>query len=476
MIPDFKTYLKESIWSDMQDRGTGDMWKKEDDVNLMDHYQFAEYLLGRYKIKSKLHSSNIFYSKSSNELQVPILSKGTGWNSLLTMEYGRKNGVSFGGSVIKEFPEFYQQMNDNFVLNKDNCKGYTSWYIYPKDGSKINNAFLVTVLDFIINTGEKYLIISKNLKESIWSDMQDRGTGDIVKREDDVNLMSVETFVKYLIKRYDFKDNYQIEYDKKLYMFSMPVLCANGVFGHDNMGVDYVKDSSEIKQMWILDSALPESVRSALKKRFNLSVGSSYIFLSPLDGGKPTNQFVVDVLDYMADLNMNDINIIRSVKESIWSDMQERGTGDAFKSEDDINLFDIDALYDYIMLHYEGKDENDIAYQMTRSIRYSIVICVLDGHRNLHDFVNLYYTLKPDSNEEKQVAILPDVEKKYPDVYQALKQKYDIYYTVEYNNGRQTLLGIAPKDGGEQSNRFFLEVIDFIIGLNNEYTEVKKVK
>ena len=315
------------------------------------------------------------------------------------------------------------------------------------------------------------------LRESIWSDMQDRGTGDSIKREDDVNLMGVETFVKYLIKRYDFKDNYQIEYDNKLNMFSIPGLYTDGVFDSDQMGVDYEKkDSSEIKNMWILDSALPESVRSALKKRFNLSDGKLYTFLSPLKGGKLTNQFVVDVLDYMADLNMDEINIIRAVKESIWSDMQERGTGDIVKSEDDINLFDIDALYDYIMLHYEGKDENDIAYQMASRVRYSIVICVLDGHRKLFDFVNLYYTLKPDSNDEKQVAIIPEVEQRYPDVYQALKQKYDIYYTVEYNNRRQTLLGIAPKDGGEQSNKFFLEVLDFIIGLNNEYTEVKKVK
>ena len=31
MIPDFKTYLRESIWSDMQDRGNGEITKKEDD-------------------------------------------------------------------------------------------------------------------------------------------------------------------------------------------------------------------------------------------------------------------------------------------------------------------------------------------------------------------------------------------------------------------------------------------------------------
>ena len=29
MIPDFKTFIKESFWSDMQDRSSGDTIKKE---------------------------------------------------------------------------------------------------------------------------------------------------------------------------------------------------------------------------------------------------------------------------------------------------------------------------------------------------------------------------------------------------------------------------------------------------------------
>ena len=33
MIPDFKTFIKESIWSDMQDRSSGETIRKEDDNN-----------------------------------------------------------------------------------------------------------------------------------------------------------------------------------------------------------------------------------------------------------------------------------------------------------------------------------------------------------------------------------------------------------------------------------------------------------
>ena len=32
MIPDFKTYIKESIWSDIQDRSAGETMRKEDEI------------------------------------------------------------------------------------------------------------------------------------------------------------------------------------------------------------------------------------------------------------------------------------------------------------------------------------------------------------------------------------------------------------------------------------------------------------
>ena len=43
MIPDFKTFIKESIWSDMQDRSTGDTVREEDKfVNQMDYDEFKQ--------------------------------------------------------------------------------------------------------------------------------------------------------------------------------------------------------------------------------------------------------------------------------------------------------------------------------------------------------------------------------------------------------------------------------------------------
>ena len=42
--------LSESIWSDIQDRSTGETTRKEDDVNLMDKEEFCGYLQQNYKM------------------------------------------------------------------------------------------------------------------------------------------------------------------------------------------------------------------------------------------------------------------------------------------------------------------------------------------------------------------------------------------------------------------------------------------
>ena len=51
MIPDFKTYIGESVWTDMQKRSSGDDIRKEDDVNHMDFDTFADYIKDNYSEK-----------------------------------------------------------------------------------------------------------------------------------------------------------------------------------------------------------------------------------------------------------------------------------------------------------------------------------------------------------------------------------------------------------------------------------------
>ena len=44
---------------------------------------------------------------------------------------------------------------------------------------------------------------------------------------------------------------------------------------------------------------------------------------------------------------------LSEITESIWSDMQDRSSGETVRKEDDVNLLDRDGLYDYIYALYK---------------------------------------------------------------------------------------------------------------------------
>jgi hypothetical protein len=53
----------------------------------------------------------------------------------------------------------------------------------------------------------------------------------------------------------------------------------------------------------------------------------------------------------------------------------------------------------------------------------------------------------------------------YYNLYKALKETYKLYDTVNYNRTNVSF-GIAPQNGSKPTNRFLLEVLDFIIEQN----------
>ena len=90
MIPDFKTFIKESIWSDMQDRGTGEIKKKEDESNLS---QLKPIDLGGSILWADrdldVHGNDLF---TVDEVQKII--KGSEWRLPTVEEAKELNGVN----------------------------------------------------------------------------------------------------------------------------------------------------------------------------------------------------------------------------------------------------------------------------------------------------------------------------------------------------------------------------------------------
>ena len=146
------------------------------------------------------------------------------------------------------------------------------------------------------------------------------------------------------------------------------------------------------------------------------------------------------------------------IKESIWSDLQDRSSGEIKRKEDDPNNLDIEGLGQYIIDHYKIAD-GDIFYRDSRDgtcIGLSIFYMKLEDDDLLLEY---FYN---DNYEEMVVTTYKGIEKYFPDMFYKMKKEYTVYST-ETPDGMMGLYGISPKDGREVDNKFFLEILDFII-------------
>ena len=154
MIPDFKTYIKESIWSDMQDRSAGDKIRKEDDVNLLDIDGLCDYLNKHYKRTTPF----AFITNIGGMLSVPII-RGTVHNCVWYSPESEIKEVSIEDGMISQVDGLLNLLYDNFSI-KEITRLY---WLSPKDGSEITNKFFIDVIDFLLEN----IPNSPNYKKSI---------------------------------------------------------------------------------------------------------------------------------------------------------------------------------------------------------------------------------------------------------------------------------------------------------------------
>ena len=188
--------ITESIWSDMQDRGSGDMIKKEDDIDLLDFDQFYEYLNNRYQ--TCYTNQNIDrITGSLNYIAVPLLC-GRSISQLAIYKDPRIKPYIFMKDVDL-YPELLNTFSLNYDITIDDVeKGWKSIYIYTKgkrnQDEKHPNSFYVQLIDYILDMDKPEQLknmLKRNVNESVWSDMQDRGTGDLEKKEDTIGNSNI---------------------------------------------------------------------------------------------------------------------------------------------------------------------------------------------------------------------------------------------------------------------------------------------
>lgn len=188
MIPDFKTYIGESVWGKVLDRGAGETIRKEDDVNHMDFDTFADYIKDKYSEKGDWFSIGESSDKKSRHIEIDIIS---GIDLSFHMFDGEINTILIQNNSNKyvDVPGLKKIFNVNIL-------GSSTFSVVEKNWTKSNNTF-VKLIEFFLE---------KKTNESVWGKVLDRGAGDIIRKEDDINHLDFYEFVEYLKNAYEVDD------------------------------------------------------------------------------------------------------------------------------------------------------------------------------------------------------------------------------------------------------------------------------
>ena len=161
MIPDFKTYLKESIWSDIQDRSSGDVVRKEDNLDNLDSKGMSDYIKKNYIFINGGYTKVIDFQNEYDTLYVASFFSEKGGN-MYCLCYCYDTNVIFLNNLVKfEYEKLFNMINEKFfVIETENV-----FEIYPEKNQKPSNSFFIKLLNMIIDfIPEQYLVIRK--KES----------------------------------------------------------------------------------------------------------------------------------------------------------------------------------------------------------------------------------------------------------------------------------------------------------------------
>ena len=155
---------------------------------------------------------------------------------------------------------------------------------------------------------------------------------------------------------------------------------------------------------------------------------------------------------------------LSKITESIWSDMQDRSAGITQRKEDDVNLMSGEDFCDYLNDNYISKDGHKIIYREdTKNIFMSI----------LKKFTSVSFSIT--YNYKSNIITMNDeIESLFPELCKMIKEKFKV--DKEYVNTNYTKFIISPSDGSECTNRFYVDVINFIIENGDENMLLMKKK
>ena len=157
---------------------------------------------------------------------------------------------------------------------------------------------------------------------------------------------------------------------------------------------------------------------------------------------------------------------LSNITESIWSDIQDRSSGDTVRKEDDVNNMTIEDFKDYILRTYEdnwifidgGDDFKSLSLNIFRTQ-------IQNGHYNTR--LKIYYDFL---GKNIDIIVCRLINKIDDNIFEGIKQKYNL--EVRGKTRESTEYKIYPKNPNEKmNNSFVIELASLIATFKKGHTE-----
>ena len=311
MIPDFRTYIGESVWSDMHRRSNGSQERKEDSLDNMTLQGFYDYWHKRYNVIGKTGRA----WKDMECMNHPIKKEHV---FSTPIEYTHCDGFAYTYCIemsydyrVEEIKELRITYYDSFILDYPDFRGvFGPEYDVNENGiilivnGKYKFHHYIDIIDKCVSMVKKpYVEIVMN--ESVWSDMHRRSNGSQVRKED----MNDKEFHKYLKEHYKVLDKMAFsEIGLSEYgIISVPIL-----YDRDYERVLHNKAAIRLISSWnnclinyiSVDGSIRKTeIYEKFKDTFDLddTVFVNGIVITPKGGGKLTPKFFLEVVDFFVD-------------------------------------------------------------------------------------------------------------------------------------------------------------------------------
>ena len=494
--------LSESLWSEIQDRSCGKTVRKEDDISLLDNEGLYDYIKSKYE--SRIPNFNVdmgyYTNKSSNEKHLLIQPYGR-WKPLMLYVFYNDGKI---GEICTHFDKF-KRWNFNILKQKyllipdrhyDECN--YNFKISEKDGT-ITNHTVIGIIDILVEDKSKILL------ESIWSDMQDRSIGDTVREEDMITTNEdLRNKIQELYKEQGEGETLDVSSLTKL------IKCddfsnifnrfreVKHIIGIEDWDVSNVKNMSKMfsgctyfnsdLSKWNVSSVGDMKCMFMGCEKFNCdlskwdvsSVGDmDAMFWNCQTFNSDLSKWNVSSVEYMGNMfdGCKSLKKIPSwyrnegLNESIWSDMQDRSTGDAIRKEDEKQ-----HLFDTLTKLYPPIDSTNKIEFYDHSIVVPLFKC-LNTYSNLviyddRKFVE-FSTINPSGYRGSKYKKLYPI---FLNLWKELDDNFTFVDSYDYNGfDHWHTIKCKPKDRGLVDEKFCVSIINHIIDFIDDTKDIIKI-